>query len=489
MKKLFRVSLFLFFCMMFVSSAIADVPKILSFQGRITDNSGVPITTDNAFFKFTFHTQASGGSQVGTDILLNNKRVDNGIYTVNIDIGGQSAILAALNQQLYIEVGFKEKSTDDYEIFGRTPLTSSLYAMSVANGSITPEKIVSNSLENPFQIFVASAAMAKAVESGVTVSTAQWAINTVTAYNLRTGVVTTGTTTWSSGSTIANTANIADGLRTGVVTTGTTTWASGANIAHNLRSGVVTTGTTTWSTNSGTSTWVTNSGTSTWATNAGTSTWSANAGFADVANSLSGPVSSATWATNSGTSTWATESATSTFAQRAASAYDDVFSIGTSSISWDNVNLRIKVEGNLHVAGQIYSTNTVIIEPADLAEIYPSNDILNPGDVVVISDTRDGYIEKSKTANDTKVAGVISTEPGILLNASEKGYKLALVGKVPVNVTNEGGDIKRGDLLVASSTPGYAMKAVDPKPGTIIGKALENYMGSRGKILALVNIQ
>ena len=99
--------------------------------------------------------------------------------------------MAALNQQLYIEVGFKEKSTDDYEIFGRTPLTSSLYAMSVANGSITPEKIVSNSLENPFQIFVASAAMAKAVESGVTVSTAQWAINTVTAYNLRTGVVTT----------------------------------------------------------------------------------------------------------------------------------------------------------------------------------------------------------------------------------------------------------------------------------------------------------
>ena len=265
-------------------------------------------------------------------------------------------------------------------------------------------------------------------------------------------------------------------MRSGVVTTGTTTWSTNS-------------GTSTWVTNSGTSTWSTNSGTSTWSTNAGTSTWSANAGFADVANSLSGPASSATWATNSGTSTWATESATSTFAQRAASAYDDVFSIGTSSISWDNVNLRIKVEGNLHVAGQIYSTNTVIIEPADLAEIYPSNDILNPGDVVVISDTRDGYIEKSKTANDTKVAGVISTEPGILLNASEKGYKLALVGKVPVNVTNEGGDIKRGDLLVASSTPGYAMKAVDPKPGTIIGKALENYMGSRGKILALVNIQ
>lgn len=161
---------------------------------------------------------------------------------------------------------------------------------------------------------------------------------------------------------------------------------------------------------------------------------------------------------------------------------------GTLSISTPSV-YGLTISSNTNISGHLNITGSTYNENADLAEIYPSNDILNPGDIVIISETRDGYIEKSKVANDTKVAGVISTEPAILLNASEKGYKLALVGKVPVNVTNEGGDIKRGDLLTASSTPGYAMKAVDPKPGTIIGKALENHIGSRGKILALVNLQ
>ena len=157
---------------------------------------------------------------------------------------------------------------------------------------------------------------------------------------------------------------------------------------------------------------------------------------------------------------------------------------GTFSWNGNAVNLQ----GDLNVTGTIYAS-TAVYSGADLAEIYPSADVLEPGDTVIISETRDGYIEKSKTANDTKVAGVISTEPGIVLNSGEKGYKLALVGKVPVKVTNEGGNIKRGDLLVASSTPGHAMKASDPKPGTVIGKALENSTGSRGKILALVNLQ
>jgi hypothetical protein len=157
-----------------------------------------------------------------------------------------------------------------------------------------------------------------------------------------------------------------------------------------------------------------------------------------------------------------------------------------SPISTDGliVNGHTIVTGDLNVRGTTHHDGS-----ADLAEIYPSNEILEPGDVVIISDIRDGYIERSRTANDTKVAGVISTDPGIVLNSGEKGYKLALVGKVPVKVNNEGGNIRRGDLLVASSTPGYAMKAADPKPGTIIGKAMENSSGARGKIMALVNLQ
>jgi cell shape-determining protein MreC len=160
-----------------------------------------------------------------------------------------------------------------------------------------------------------------------------------------------------------------------------------------------------------------------------------------------------------------------------------------TSIGSHNSNNALIVSTDLRVQGFISALNAIDASDADLAEIYPSADLLNPGDVVVISETRDGYIEKSKTAKDSKVAGVVSTKPGIILNSQETGYQLALVGKVPVNVTDEGGDIKRGDLLTTSSTSGYAMKAVDPKPGTIIGKALENSKGSRSKILVLVNLQ
>ncbi|MDR1941545.1 MAG: hypothetical protein LBQ47_04390 [Endomicrobium sp.] len=144
---------------------------------------------------------------------------------------------------------------------------------------------------------------------------------------------------------------------------------------------------------------------------------------------------------------------------------------------------------NSNVQVEVLYASYTLVQQADLAEIYPSSDLLAPGDVVIISETRDGYIEKSKIAKDNKVAGVVSTKPGLILNSQETGYQLALVGKVPVNVTDEGGDIKRGDLLTTSSTAGYAMRAVDPKPGTIIGKALENSKGSRSKILVLVNLQ
>ena len=53
--------------------------------------------------------------------------------------------------------------------------------------------------------------------------------------------------------------------------------------------------------------------------------------------------------------------------------------------------------------------------------------------------------------------GVISSRPGMVLGGTEltEGMALlALSGIVPVKVTNEGGAIRPGDLLVSSSTLG-----------------------------------
>jgi hypothetical protein len=66
---------------------------------------------------------------------------------------------------------------------------------------------------------------------------------------------------------------------------------------------------------------------------------------------------------------------------------------------------------------------------------------------------------------------------------------LALVGRVRVKVSAENGPITVGDLLTTSSTPGHAMKATEPKRGTILGKALGELESDTGMIDVLVMLQ
>jgi hypothetical protein len=93
------------------------------------------------------------------------------------------------------------------------------------------------------------------------------------------------------------------------------------------------------------------------------------------------------------------------------------------------------------------------------------------------------------------VAGVYSTKPGFVggqpLNEQVDGaIPLAVVGVVPVKVSTENGAIRPGDLLVTSSTPGYAMKArPNPPLGTVIGKALEKLDADTGLIKMLATLQ
>ena len=68
---------------------------------------------------------------------------------------------------------------------------------------------------------------------------------------------------------------------------------------------------------------------------------------------------------------------------------------------------------------------------------------------------------------------------------------MAVVGVVPTKVSAENGTVHRGDLLVTSSTPGYAMKGTDRSRmvGAVVGKALEPLSGDKGVIQVLVTLQ
>jgi hypothetical protein len=66
---------------------------------------------------------------------------------------------------------------------------------------------------------------------------------------------------------------------------------------------------------------------------------------------------------------------------------------------------------------------------------------------------------------------------------------VALSGTVACKVDAGYGAIEAGDLLVASPTPGHAMKADGPAAGTILGKAMGMLDAGTGTIKVLVMLR
>ena len=121
-------------------------------------------------------------------------------------------------------------------------------------------------------------------------------------------------------------------------------------------------------------------------------------------------------------------------------------------------------------------------------------------------------LPKPMSPYSTKVAGVISTDPGMVIGSVSEDYgvAVALLGRTPVKITTENGPIQKGDLITTSSTPGYAMKFElleftgdesiqelvgklnenEKRRNSIIGKALEPFADSdQGKIEVLLMLQ
>lgn len=121
-----------------------------------------------------------------------------------------------------------------------------------------------------------------------------------------------------------------------------------------------------------------------------------------------------------------------------------------------------------------------------------------PGDILVIDPSAPGKFLKSNLAYSTMVAGIYSTKPGFVgrkqpatAESSATEVPMAMVGRVPTKVSAENGPIKVGDLLVSSSTVGYAMKGTDRSQliGAVVGKALGSLDSGTGVIEVLVTLQ
>jgi len=168
------------------------------------------------------------------------------------------------------------------------------------------------------------------------------------------------------------------------------------------------------------------------------------------------------------------------------------YATGNVGIGTATPTEKLDVNGNIKVSGNINA------KYQDVAEWVESSQELGAGTVVVLDAERSNQVIASTESYDTRVAGVISAQPGITLGEDGEGKVLvATTGRVKIKVSARNGPIGIGDLLVTSDQPGVAMRSqavnlggvLIHRPGTLIGKALEPLAQGTGEILVLLSLQ
>jgi len=149
----------------------------------------------------------------------------------------------------------------------------------------------------------------------------------------------------------------------------------------------------------------------------------------------------------------------------------------------DTADFRYNASSNtLTVAN--FAGNASTANFADLAERYLADAAYEPGTVLIFGGTNE--VTTTNIIGDRRAAGVVSTNPAYLMNAqleSETVVDLALQGRVPCKVI---GVVKKGDMLVTSDVPGYAVVNNDPKMGTVIGKAVGEKLDNEPGVVEVV---
>ena len=160
---------------------------------------------------------------------------------------------------------------------------------------------------------------------------------------------------------------------------------------------------------------------------------------------------------------------------RAVIGADGSFGIGTA-----------EPKARLHVAAA---------DASGVAEDYAAGEALEAGDVVSVdADAPSLRVRRAAVAYDPKAIGVVTLAPAVRVSPTSADadaapapadYPVAHSGRVMVKVNAEGGEIRPGDYLASSSTPGVAMRAT--AKGPVIGKALQASNAATGRILMLVD--
>lgn len=457
-----------------------------TFQGQIKQNgSGI---TGNADIRLTVYDDAVGGSQVVTPLTLTNVSVSNGIFTRTIDFG---PIYEGFAKFVQIEVRFPAGSGNYTSLSPRQPLLAVPYAMGLLPGA-NVTGTGSNAMLTLFNMASDGEGLYSASEGTGIVAEAA-AGNGLEGYShspIATGVY--GENNAGGHGTVGRVTGggigvLGDGTNTGkaaVFARGDVELVDNCNLVMNGKASFGA------------------------ATRQMIDLWEQSYGIGVQASTLYNRVDTIggfAWHQGGqhvdtpgdpgpgGTRLMYLDSAGRLMARNGIWAQG--LGINPNPLAVTGVS-DADIEFRVNNAGEVFADGTFHPGGADFAELLPAEDGLEPGDALVIG--RDGKLTKSTKTYQTSVVGVYSTQPGVLGGSNDVSHEgkapLAVVGVVPVKVTDENGPIAPGDLLTTSSVPGLAMKASEITmgstttypSGSIIGKALSGLESGQGTIQVLL---
>jgi len=488
------------------------VASKISYQGRLTDAAGNPLN-GNYDLVFQLWNDATGGSQVGSNIVRNDVPVSNGLFTVELDVPYPHDVFNG--QALWLRIQVEGQWLSPRQALLPVPYALSLRPGARIEGSIT-ESDHTNSALAVINHGIGAAISAQGAAIGIDAS-AETGSALIGDSRDDYGVV--GRTAASDMSGVFGDSSDGIGVKgssmnnygvsgqsyasTGVVGSST----NGVGVDGSSTNGVGVSGRSTssfgvdgFSSNGvgvrGRST--TQPGVSGRSDNQhGVIGWTGASGPGEISG-VFGYSTDGVGVTGRSTNYNGIKAVTKSSEHAALAAgnegagpaiYAAAGTNGVAAIFSGNVQVRSRSSG---------ATIIELGEGLDYAEGFDVSDEkgVSPGTVLVIDPENPGELKISDRAYDAKVAGIVAGAQNlgsaVRLGVGQFDYDVALAGRVYCNVDASFGEVRPGDLLVTSPHPGYAMIARDMAraQGAVLGKAMEPLAaGEKGQILVLVTLQ
>jgi hypothetical protein len=166
-----------------------------------------------------------------------------------------------------------------------------------------------------------------------------------------------------------------------------------------------------------------------------------------------------------------------------------VLTVNSGAAATAIVNGAGNAVGNIGATATRFNTVFALASSAqyaDLAEKYTADADYPVGTVLIVGGSEE--VTQSTESHSTAIAGTVSENPATVMNSeltSQHVAVVALVGRVPCRVI---GNIRKGDLLTSSDTPGVAiaMDTENYRPGCVLGKALQPYDNKQEGIIEIL---